>query len=399
MSSGRQVARTLVLLLLVAVAAFAAGAFLVSPHLHAGEASGAGQPLGEGQQTGLSQEDSLSQLALLPAGSFDVAVTVSKTGPAVVKIETTAEAEGRSDPFFNDSFFRDFFGYTLPPAAPRVRQGLGSGFIFRSDGLVLTNDHVVRGADKIQVEVLGFDEPFDAEVVGSDYTMDLAVLKITPAGKPFPVLELGDSDAVRVGDWVIAVGNPYGLDHTVTVGVISAKGRPLRIEGREYSELIQTDAAINPGNSGGPLLDARGRAIGINTAVDAGKQGIGFAIPMNQVKSVLDRLIHDGKLVRPWLGVWLQPLDGDLARYFNAPDTRGVLVAQVAPDSPADRAGLRQGDIIRQLGGKAVDSPQKLVDTIEELQIGSRQVIQILRDGQPQFLTITIGERPNRPVE
>ncbi len=341
--------------------------------------------------------------ALIPVGASMVADVVERVGPAVVKIETTATpgSEGFQDPFFQDPFFRRFFGDMVPDERliPLPRRGLGSGFIFDSEGLLLTNDHVIRGAGKIEVTLKGRDKPYQAEVVGSDYNLDLAVLRIKdPEGEAFPVVPLGDSSAVRVGDWVIAVGNPYGLDHTVTVGVISATGRPLHIDQRTYTELIQTDAAINPGNSGGPLLDLLGRVIGINTAVDTAKQGIGFAIPIDQVKRVLDELMEEGKIIRPWLGVWIQGLDEHLAQYFKVPDNRGALITDVVPGGPAERAGLQPGDIIRSVGDRQVEKPGDLLEVIRAHRPGDTLVLKTLRGGRQLYISVKLGEKPNEPV-
>lgn len=217
-----------------------------------------------------------------------IAGIVDNVGSAVVKIETKT-IDKRTQRLLNDPYFRQFFGNNLP--TPRTRQGLGSGFIISRDGYVVTNEHVVSGADEILVKLLDYEEPFTAKVVGSDHELDLAVLKLESA-EPLPFLAMGDSEQARVGDWMIAIGNPYGLDHTVTVGVLSAKGRPVDVQDRSYRNLLQTDASINPGNSGGPLLNLRGQVVGVNTAVNAQAQGIGFAIPSNTVKEAVANLIH-----------------------------------------------------------------------------------------------------------
>ncbi|MFY9217639.1 MAG: trypsin-like peptidase domain-containing protein, partial [Tepidanaerobacteraceae bacterium] len=236
----------------------------------------------------------------------DIPEIVEKVGDAVVYIETVSESSSSSDPFFNDPFFRYFFGDSFGfRTTPRVSRGIGTGFIINPKGYIITNEHVINNATEVTVTVIGFDEPFKATVVGKDFNLDLAVLKID-SSKKLPYIELGNSDEMRVGDWVIAIGNPYRLDHTVTVGVISAKGRPVTIpdqstgKQRVYKDLIQTDAAINPGNSGGPLISLDGKVIGINTAVNAQAQGIGFAIPINTAKEVLDELIKTGSVTRPF---------------------------------------------------------------------------------------------------
>jgi len=376
---------------MIAVIAFVAGA-LVFPALGQSQLNIPGDANSE-QQSQPAAPLAAGELTIdRPANIADM---VAKTGPSVVKIETKATVTSQyTDPFFNDPFFRQFFGnpFIAPGPQNRVQEGVGSGFIFDAKGLILTNDHVVRGADEIMVTIQGFDKPLPAEVLGADYSMDLAVLQVK-ADQPLPVVPLGDSDQARVGDWVVAVGNPFGLDHTVTVGVVSAKGRPLRIEDRQYKELIQTDAAINPGNSGGPLLDLAGQVVGINTAVDAGKQGIGFAIPINQVKSVLDQLIEQGKISRPYLGIYMQDLDQQLKEYFQLPDTRGALITSVVPQSPADQAGLQAGDVVRQFNQEDVNNSQDLSDKVKGVKIGEKVLLQIIRQGRSQFVTVTVGDQ------
>ncbi|MGD0153069.1 MAG: trypsin-like peptidase domain-containing protein [Thermacetogeniaceae bacterium] len=232
------------------------------------------------------------QSDLTPAiGTDTIADTVAAAGPAVVKIETQVTTQVEN-PFFNDPFFRQFFGQGNNQSETMVQKGLGSGFFISADGYLLTNEHVIDGAQQIQVTIMGKSQPVNARVVGSDQDLDLAVLKVD-AGSNLPYLKLGDSDNIRVGSWAIAIGNPYGLDHTVTVGVISAKGRPITVQDRSYRNLLQTDASINPGNSGGPLLDMNGEVIGINTAVDAQAQGIGFAIPSNTAKNILATVVKN----------------------------------------------------------------------------------------------------------
>ncbi|WP_366923203.1 trypsin-like peptidase domain-containing protein [Metallumcola ferriviriculae] len=324
----------------------------------------------------------------------DVAGIVNKAGKAVVKIETVMENSGSSqqNPFFQDPFFRQFFGDQFAyPQQPRTSKGLGSGFIISKDGYILTNEHVVSGANEINVEVAGYDEAFSAKLVGSDHNLDLAVLKIN-ADKDLPVLALGSSQDARAGDWVIAIGNPYGLDHTVTVGVISAKGRPITIEDRHYKNLLQTDASINPGNSGGPLLNMNGEVVGINTAINAQAQGIGFAIPTSTVKEVFNDLKEKGHVVRPYLGVMLQPVTPELKEYFGLDNTQGALVAYVQPGSPADEAGLKRGDVILEFNKKEVVDPDKLVELVKESKIGDKAVLLINRQGSTRYVTVKIGE-------
>jgi Do/DeqQ family serine protease len=330
-------------------------------------------------------------------GPDGIAETVKQVSPAVVYIETEiVERSGiENNPFFSDPFFRDFFGdgYRLKPR-PQISRGMGTGIITDKSGLILTNEHVIHGASKITVKLEGSDEPVPAEVVGADPELDLAVLRVK-SKKDLPTLKLGDSDKINAGNWVIAIGNPYGLDHTVTVGVISAKGRgPVTIGNRQFKNLLQTDAAINPGNSGGPLMNVKGEVIGINTAVNAQAQGIGFAIPINTVKSVLEELVTKGKVVRPYMGVYLQPLDKELAAYLNAPGTDGALVADVSPGGPAEKAGLKKGDIILKINGKKVPTPDDLSGEVKKSKVGIKLVLEILREGKTKSVTLTLAEKP-----
>jgi len=334
---------------------------------------------------------SIARAADAPAAGADaVADIVDKSGGAVVKIDTYSNRNS-TDPFFNDPFFRQFFGNSYR-IVPQEVHGLGSGFITSAEGYILTNEHVIDGANRITVTIQGFDNPLTARVVGSDYDLDLAVLKVD-AGRPLPVLALGDSGGIRVGNWVIAIGNPYGLDHTVTVGVISAKGRPVQVENRSYKNLLQTDASINPGNSGGPLLNMAGEVIGINTAV-AQAQGIGFAIPVNTAKDVLSELITKGKVARPWLGVQLRSLTQNIAGNLGLQSTQGALVVGVISGSPAQKAGLKQGDVIVSWDGKQVTGVDELVSMIQQTKIGQRVKAGINRGGRSITVTVLVTEKP-----
>ncbi|MDT8902045.1 trypsin-like peptidase domain-containing protein [Anaeroselena agilis] len=316
---------------------------------------------------------------------------VKQTGPAVIKIETEVKTRRQDDPFFNDPFFREFFGDQFK-ARPEIAQALGSGFIVSPDGYIVTNNHVVSGATKIDVYLTSRKEPYPAELIGSDEQLDLAVIKID-AGDNLPTLKFGDSNKLEAGSWVIAIGNPYGLDHTVTVGVISAKGRPININGNQFTDLLQTDASINPGNSGGPLINLQGEVIGINTAINAQAQGIGFAIPSSTVTQVLDQLIQGKKVSRPWLGVYMQPVTKELAGYFGLEKPAGVLVSSVVEDSPAHKAGLRRGDIILEYGKQKVNDPDALKQEVMKSASGEQVVLLVYRDGKTVFLPVTIGQR------
>ncbi len=319
-----------------------------------------------------------------------IASIVEQAGPAVVKIETFVSTNQRSNPFFNDPFFRDFFGQFTTPQQ-KVQQGIGSGFIISKDGYILTNEHVVEGAEEIQVNLVGREKPLPARVIGYDYDLDLAVLKID-AGEDLPVLKLGNSNDIAVGSWVIAIGNPYGLDHTVTVGVISAKGRPVSVQNRNYRNLLQTDASINPGNSGGPLLNLRGDVIGINTAV-AQAQGIGFAIPSDTVRSVLNDLIKEGKVRRGWLGVEIQDVTPTVAEHLGLPNLEGVLIRNVLSGGPAERAGLQQGDVILSIDGKKVKDSDELLEQLRLIGPDKRVEVTVWRDRKSTKVTVALGER------
>jgi len=322
-----------------------------------------------------------------PEGTDIIADVVDRCSPAVVKIETTQQVSQTMDPFF-----RQFFGIPEQRQRQQLQQGFGSGFIINKEGYILTNEHVVSQATEIKVYLSEQEEPLEARLVGADAELDLAVLKVN-ADKNLPYLEFGDSDAARVGQWVIAIGNPYGLDHTVTTGVISAKGRPVNIEDRKYKNLLQTDAAINPGNSGGPLLDLQGGVIGINTAINASAQGIGFAIPANTVREVVDTLITDGKISRPFMGVYLQNNNSELAEYLGLSGDAGAIVAGVVPGSPAEKAGLAEGDAILKIGDQEVNDAGDITDFIEKSKVGDRVQLQIENKAGKKIVIITLTEK------
>lgn len=328
---------------------------------------------------------------MLPGvGPDTVADVVSLSSPAVVKISTRVSAGGADNPLFNDPFFRQFFGL---PSAPRQEDGMGSGFIISQDGYILTNEHVIDGATKITVTVTGFEQGLEAKVIGADYDLDLALLKIN-AGRDLPFLNLGSSDQIRVGNWVIAIGNPYGLDHTVTTGVISAKGRPISVQDRHYENLLQTDASINPGNSGGPLLNLQGEVVGINTAINAQAQGIGFAIPTSTVQQVLEDLKNSENTVRPWVGVQVRTVDGDLARYLGLNKAEGAVVSGVVPGSPAAKAGFKEWDVIVEFDGQKINNADELVAAIKILPVGKKVQALVVRQRQLFPLTVTIADKP-----
>ena len=335
----------------------------------------------------------------LKALSDDIAQIAETVGPAVVNIdvvryvETSPFGDRFSDPFF-DRFFEQFEEYRR-----RIPQkGAGSGFIVDNDGHILTNEHVVHNAEEINV-TLSDGREFIGEVIGSDITSDMAIVKIE-ADDQLPFAKLGDSESLRVGEIVIAIGNPYGLEKTVTMGVVSAKGRDISAgsEGQEYRNLIQTDTAINPGNSGGPLLNTEGEVVGINTAIIPYAQGIGFTIPVNVAKRNLDDLINLGKVRRSWLGVYIQEVTEDIARQFNLEKAEGVLVGDVIAESPAEKAGVTRGDVIVSVNDVEVNTPQELQDTIRSLEIGDKAELRVKRNGQESLFTVDIAEMPSDDI-
>lgn len=369
---------------LVAFCAFVAGAMFAAGNALVRDV--AVQPSVESGQAGAAHID-MGQLE-------SVADIVAQVGPAVVKIDTVVASSNDMEwsPLWNDPFFREFFGRP-PGMTPQPRQGMGSGFLFSKDGYILTNQHVIQGATEVWVTLTGYEERLPAKVIGSDHDLDLATLKID-ASKSLPFLKLGDSEKARVGEWVIAIGNPYGLDHTVTLGVISAKSRPVTIEDRYYDNLLQTDASINPGNSGGPLLNLKGEVIGINTAVNAQAQGIGFAIPSNVLKPVLEELVETGRITHPWLGVRLQMLTPDLASYLGLKQIDGVLIHSVEVNSPAARAGVKPGDVLLKLGGEKTKNSENVIHVIRQNRVGTELEATLHRDGKTITLKVVLGEKP-----
>jgi Do/DeqQ family serine protease len=313
---------------------------------------------------------------------------VKAVNPVVVNISTISKKK-LVQPFFEFSpFFDDFFGGGRMKPQYRREKSLGSGFIINSEGYIITNDHVVRDAESIQVK-LSNDKEYNGRVVGSDSKTDIAVIKIN-AGGPLPAAVLGDSAKLQVGQWAIAIGNPFGLDRTVTVGVISATGRAnMGIE--TYEDFIQTDASINPGNSGGPLLNVYGEVIGINTAIVAAGQGIGFAIPVNMAKQVVAQLIEKGSVTRGWLGVSIQPVTEEIAKSFGLNSPQGALISDIMAGSPAEKAGLKQGDIIIRFAGKEIRDARQLQLVVADTPIGRKVEVDIFRDGRAQKLFVTPG--------
>jgi serine protease Do len=319
--------------------------------------------------------------------------------PAVVNISTTSTVRVPGNPFRHffgphesdpfGGFFGKFFGDV--PDRELKQQSLGSGFIINKDGFIITNNHVVEGAEEIKVKMSDGRE-FTAKVVGRDPKTDLALIKISSPFKSLPTLPLGDSDSIRVGDWVIAVGNPFGLEHTVTQGIISASGRV--IGSGPYDNFLQTDAPINPGNSGGPLVNLEGEVIGINSSIIAGGQGIGFAIPSNTAKSIVAQLKDKGKVIRGWIGVSIQTVTPEIARALGIKEPEGALVGDVVPDGPADKGGIKRGDVIVSFNGKPVKRANDLPMIVADTPVGKTVDVNVIRDKKEMTVKITVKEMP-----
>ncbi len=326
---------------------------------------------------------------------------VKKAAPAVVNIYSMRLVHERMmlNPLLNDPVFRHFFGNQFPnDERERIRreQSLGSGVIVSPDGYILTANHVVEGADEIKVSLGGNKKEYAARLIGIDPPTDVAVLKID--AKDLPALTLADSDQLEIGDIVLAIGNPYGLSQTVTMGIVSALGRNGIAGFNQYQDFIQTDAAINPGNSGGALVDTEGRLVGINTAIisrSGGNQGIGFAVPINLAHHVMERLISGGgQVARADLDISLQDLDAGLAKQFNLPDQNGALVDDVAPGTPAEKAGLKSGDVIVAFNGKEVSDAHSLILSVTECSPGSLATLKLLRNGHTNVVTVKLSGMP-----
>ncbi|HMA60121.1 MAG TPA: trypsin-like peptidase domain-containing protein [Halanaerobiales bacterium] len=328
----------------------------------------------------------------------DIAAEVDAGVVKITTITKRSQAE-MQNPLYDDPFFRYFFGDQLPDLPENI-EGYGSGFIVTEGGFIVTNEHVIHEADQIKVNINGMDKSVPAEVIWTDYNLDLAVIKINVDQK-LKTIPLGNSKEIRPGEWVIAIGNPFGFEHTVTTGVISALGRPIQIptsqgQVRTYKNLIQTDAAINPGNSGGPLLNIKGEVIGINTAVSAQGQGIGFAIPVNEVKEVVNDLQTKGEIIQPWLGVSVGQISPEVQEYFDLESNKGAIILDVFPGSPADKAGLKTYDIIKEIDQERIENPDDVVEKIGQKEIEERVLIQVIRDGETEILFARIGRKPNK---
>jgi Do/DeqQ family serine protease len=338
---------------------------------------------------------------MMPVASY--ADIVAKAAPAVVTIHSTMRVrQPQQYPFMDDPFFRQFFGERGNQQAPTqpTREGLGSGVIVREDGYILTNHHVIDGADKIQVDLYD-NRTIEAQVVGSDAPSDLAVLKVNAGG--LPVLALGDSDRTRVGDVVLAIGNPLGVGQTVTMGIISAKGRQTGLSNGSFEDFLQTDAPINRGNSGGALVSTNEELIGINSQIlspSGGSIGLGFAIPSNMARTVMEQLINNGKVRRGQLGVTVLKIPSEQASQLGVTQGPGVVIYQVQGGSGADRAGLRRGDVITALNGTPVSDPNTFRNAIAGTPPGTEVTLTVKRDGSERQVRVTLGEfmpQPERP--
>ena len=332
------------------------------------------------------------------------AEVVNRVSPAVVTIRTESRSRSpRQFPFMDDPFFRRFFGDRLPTVPEQRQRGLGSGVIVSTDGYILTNHHVIDGAEEIEIEMTG-RQPLDAKLVGSDPPSDLAVLKINASD--LTALALADSDKVQVGDLVLAVGNPLGIGQTVTMGIISAKSRRTGLSNGSFEDFLQTDAPINRGNSGGALVDSNGNLVGINSQIlspSGGSIGIGFAIPSNMARDVLDQLLKSGEVRRGHLGIVVQPVTEDMAANLSLNNVRGLIVSQIQPGSAAERAGMKRGDVILALNGNAVSDPNSFRNDVAGTPPGNTVTLRVLREGNEQEMRATleefkVEERPVSPV-
>lgn len=337
---------------------------------------------------------------IVPVDSNFITNTVQQVGPAVVRIDATRTVVSQLPTEFNSLFFRRYFGDQSPPAQQQ-EQGVGSGFIVSEDGRIITNAHVVDGADTVRV-TLQDGRTFQGKVMGADPVTDVAVIQIEAAD--LPTVKLSNSDQIQPGEWAIAIGNPLGLDSTVTVGIISATGRSSGQVGvpDKRVDFIQTDAAINPGNSGGPLLNEKGEVIGMNTAIRADAQGIGFAIPINTVQRIADQLVANGRVEHPYLGVQMVTLTADVQQELNSnpnsgirvDETQGILITRVMPGSPADAAGLRAGDVIAKVNGQEITDAGELQALVEASQVGGNLDIELRRNGQDVSVSAQLQEFP-----
>jgi len=358
----------------------------------------------EAERTVEATPQNRNNVALMPQASNPnvIANLVEEVGPAVVRIDASRTVQTNLPDAFQDPFFRQFFGDRMPmPPSEQIQQGVGSGFITTEDGQIITNAHVVDGADRVEV-TLQDGRTFEGRVVGADPVTDIAIIDID--ARDLPTVSISDSDRLMPGEWVVAIGNPLGLDSTVTAGIVSATGRTSREVGvpDKRVDFIQTDAAINPGNSGGPLLNLNGEVVGVNTAIIQGAQGLGFAIPINIVERIAADLLDDGQVEHAFLGIQMVTLSPEMKNNINnnpnSPITvneeEGILIVRVMPDSPAARSGLRAGDVILSVDGQAVKDSEEVQDAVASSSVGQNLRMTIRRSGQDQTLTVRPGTIP-----
>jgi Do/DeqQ family serine protease len=354
----------------------------------------------------VNKVDSINQpaIAAMPAPSNFVVDVVKETGPAVVRINAQKTVKAEVPQQFNDPFFQRFFGSQAPHFPDtKVERGTGSGFILTENGQILTNAHVVDGADQVTV-TLKDGRTLQGKVMGTDPTTDVAVVKIEADN--LPVVKVGNSDRLQVGEWAIAIGNPLGLDNTVTTGIVSASGRSSSEVGisDKRVEFIQTDAAINPGNSGGPLLNSNGEVIGMNTAIIQNAQGIGFAIPINKAQQIAQQLIATGKAEHAYLGIQMVEVTPELKQQLkeqggvDLKSDRGVVIMKVMPNSPADLAGIQSGDVIQSVNGQEIKKPSEVQEIVEKTSIGSELPLEVSRDNRPVKISIKVGTLPTQKM-
>ncbi len=374
--------------------------------LAGGYLAGNNQQLSENaSKLGVSRVNAAPPLPAATDPNFVIQV-VQKVGPAVVRIDSSRTVKSRIPAEFNDPFFRRFFGSQLPEQRQRVEKGTGSGFILSGNGEILTNAHVVDGADTVTV-TLKDGRSFQGKVLGKDELTDVAVVKIQ--AENLPSVTLGNSDQLQPGEWAIAIGNPLGLDNSVTTGIISATGRTSNQIGApdKRVEFIQTDAAINPGNSGGPLLNSRGEVIGMNTAIIQGAQGLGFSIPINTAQRISKQLIATGKVQHPYLGIQMLGLTPQIKQNLNSDpnsgitvnEDKGVLVVKVMANSPAAKAGVRAGDVIKSLNGQSVTDAGSVQRAVENSQVGGNLRLELRRNGQTINLAVQPGAFPTQQAQ
>lgn len=378
-----------------------AGVSFSSSYFLSGNLLSKGTPDSQNSSKVLAQTPPATAPVLIQDSNF-IANVVEKVGPAVVRIDSSRTVTSQIPEIFNNPFFRDFFGADIPTGPQkRVERGTGSGFIISRDGEILTNAHVVDGVDTVNV-TLKDGRSFVGKVMGTDPVTDVAVVKIQ--ANNLPTVTLGDSEQLKPGEWAIAIGNPLGLDNTVTKGIISATGRSSSQVGvpDKRVQFIQTDAAINPGNSGGPLLNASGQVIGMNTAIIQGAQGLGFAIPINTAKRIANQLIAKGKVQHPYLGIQMITLTPELKQNINSnpnagltvDEDNGILIAKVMPNSPAARAGLRAGDVIHKINGQPVKNAEDIQKAVEDSQVGSNLQIELRRNQREINVSVKPSDFP-----